>query len=256
MKQFAASETTIMRNLTPLLALVALTLIGCTEARTSDLVAEGPQGLFRPYTERDVSATEYRVAPPDKLSIKSPGIKEIEGMVTQIRPDGKISVNLLGEIYVTNKTPEEISKLLTDAATKYYNNPEVKVDIAEYASKFYQVFGTAVRDGGKKPYTGRNTVITALAEAGFTDDAWPQQVSVSRPARGAQPKATAIVDIKNMYMTGDMRQNYLLEEGDIIYVPDSPLASWRKNTNNIAGPLGQGIGTASGVQGIAPTSNK
>ena len=232
------------------LGLIVVGLIGCTQARQSDVVAEGPQGVFRPYTEKDVSATEYRVAPPDKLMIRAPGIKELDQFVTQIRPDGKISVNLLGEIYVANKTPEELNKLLTEAANKYYNNVEVKVEVAEYASKFYQVFGTAVRDGGKKPYTGRNTVISALAQAGFNEDAWPQQVSISRPAKNGQPRATAIIDMKKMYMTGDTSQNYLLEENDIVYVPDSPLASWEKNTRKLLGPL-TGIGGA--AQMATPT---
>src|SRR3982750_673706 len=101
-------------------------LPGCTQARQSDIQAEGPQGLFRPATEKDVSATEYRVAPPDKLQIRAPGIKELDQFVTTIRPDGKISVNLLGEVYVANKTPEELNKLLTEAATKYYNNVQIK----------------------------------------------------------------------------------------------------------------------------------
>src|SRR4051812_41915936 len=164
------------------LTLAAALLTGCTQARKSDIQAEGPQGLFRPATENEVSATEYRVAPPDKLQIRAPGIKELDQYITTIRPDGKISVNLLGEIYVAGKTPEELNKLISQTANKYYNNVEVKVEVSEYNSKFYQVFGTAVREGGKKPYTGRNTVISALAQAGFNEDAWPQQVSISRPA--------------------------------------------------------------------------
>jgi polysaccharide export outer membrane protein len=227
--------------------------LACTQARQSDLTAEGPQGVFRPATEMDVSAKEYRVAPPDKLAIRATTIPELKEFVTQIRPDGKISLNLLGETYVANKTPEEISKELTQAATKYYNNPDIRVEVSEYASKFYKIFGTAVRDAGNKPYTGRDTVISALAAAGFTDDAWPQQVSVSRPGKNGQPRSTAIVDIKHMYMTGDMRQNYILEEDDIIFVPDSPLASWRKTTMNIAGPLGTGAGAVGAVQSVGPT---
>lgn len=232
------------------LGLMFIALAGCQQARQSDPQAEGPQGVFRPATEHDVSATEYRVAPPDKLALRAPGIKELEGFVTQIRPDGKISINLLGEIYVANKTPEELSKLLTEVAAKYYTNVEVRVEVAEYASKFYQVFGTAVRDQGKKPYTGRNTVISALATAGFNEDAWPQQVSISRPAKNGQPRATAIIDMKSMYMTGDTRQNYLLEENDIVYVPNSPLAQWEKDTRKILGPL-TGIGGA--AQMATPT---
>ena len=241
-----------MKYLVTAVTLAAFALAGCNTARKSDLTAEGPQGLFRPATELDVTAKEYRVAPPDKLAIRATTIPELKEFVTQIRPDGKVAMNLLGEVYVTNKTPEEISKELTQLATKYYHNPDIRVEVAEYASKFYEVFGTAVHNGGRKPYTGRNTVISALAEAGFTDDAWPQQVSVSRPAKNGQPRATAIVDLKKMYMTGDMRQNYLLEEGDIVFIPDSPLATWRKTTENIAGPLGTGAGTVGAMQSVSP----
>src|SRR3954452_15187692 len=83
-------------------ALVAQ-VVGCTAARQSDLHAEGPSGVFRPASGQDVSATGYRVAPPDQWQIRAPGIKEMDGVVTTIRPDGKISVNMLREIYVANK---------------------------------------------------------------------------------------------------------------------------------------------------------
>src|SRR5688500_15274360 len=134
------------------LGMIGLLTVGCSQARHSDLVAEGPVGLFRPATEKDVAAIEYRVAPPDKLAIQAPGIKELDKLTTQIRPDGKISVNLLGDIFVAGKTPEEINKLLLDAANKYYNNADIKVEIVEYASKHYQIVGTSIRDQGKKPF--------------------------------------------------------------------------------------------------------
>ncbi|HSI36622.1 MAG: polysaccharide biosynthesis/export family protein [Phycisphaerae bacterium] len=232
---------------------VALVGLGCTQARESTMNAEGPQGVFRPAKEREVSATEYRVAPPDKLTLKAPGIKELDNITTQIRPDGKIAVNLLGEIYVANKTPIEISTLLTDAANKYYNNPDVKVEVSEYNSKFYFVMGVSAGGQGKKAYTGRDTVISALADAGLSDDAWPEQIALSRPAKPGQERATAIINLKHIQMTGDMRQNYILEEGDIVFVDDSPLASWRKTTENIAGPIGSGTGAVGGVQSVGPT---
>jgi len=239
-----------MRRAVCVVGLVLFMVTGCESARKSDVQAEGPQGLFRPATEKEVSATEYRVAPPDKLAIKAPGIKELEGLVTQIRPDGKISVNLLGEVYVAGKTPEEISKSLTEAANKYYNNADIKVEVSDYQSKHYNVIGTNIHDQGKKPFTGRDTVISALASAGFTNDSWPQQVALSRPAKNGQPRATAIIDFKEMAMTGDMHQNYLLEENDIIYIPNSPLTQLRINTNNILGPIGSGVGTVGSVQGV------
>jgi polysaccharide export outer membrane protein len=223
----------------------ALSLVaGCVHERRSD-----PQAaqVFRPATERDVSATEYRVAPPDKLFIRAAGIKELDQQVALIRPDGKIQVNLLGEFYVAGRTPQEIGQSLTRAGAPFYNDPQIQVDVAEYNSKFYCVFGTAVRDGGRKPYTGRNTVVAALAAAGFTDDAWPQQVSLSRPAKGAQPRATAIIDMTQVFLHGDTSQNFLIEEGDVIYVPDGPLADFSKTVRKVLSPLTVIAGTAGTV---------
>jgi protein involved in polysaccharide export with SLBB domain len=231
-----------------ILAMLSLVtfLIGCTEARQSD---PGASTTFKHSTLQDVSAKEYRVAPPDKLSIRAEGVKELEA-VTTIRPDGKIQINLVGEFYVAGKTPEEIAQILTTAAAKYYNGATVQVEVAEFNSKFYTVFGTAVRSGGRKPYTGRDTVIAALASAGFNEDAWPQQIHISRPA-GNGGHTTAIVDMKTMYTTGDTTQNYLLEEGDIIFVPDSPLTAFEKTARKVLTPFSAIAGTA---QTVTPVS--
>jgi polysaccharide export outer membrane protein len=235
--------------------MVAAGVLGCG-GRSSDPIAEGPAGVFRPATSMDVSATEYRVAPPDKLLILASGIKEVESTVT-IRPDGMIQLNPVGEVYVAGMTPGEIGRVLTAAVAKYYNNATVRVDVAEYNSKSYTVFGTAVRDGGRKPYTGRDTVIYALASAGFTEDAWPQQVHVSRPRAGANGEpATAIVDMTAVYLRGDTRQNYLLQEGDVIYVPDSPLVAWNKAVVRVVGPFTGVTGGVSAAQGVRPAAAK
>ena len=80
-----------------------------------------------------------------------------------------IQLNLIGEISVAGKTPKEIGQLITAASSRYFNNLDIQVDVAEYNSKFYAVFGTAVRQPGRKAYTGRDTVISAVAAAGFNE---------------------------------------------------------------------------------------
>jgi polysaccharide export outer membrane protein len=239
-----------------LLALVMFCLVGCVESRTSDPGAEGPKGVFRAATTMDVSATEYRVAPPDKLVIHASGIEKLDGVTVTIRPDGKILLNLVGELYVAGKTPTEIGKELSVAAERYYNGPTVQVDVAEYNSKFYEVFGTAVREPGRKAYTGRNTVIAALCEAGFNQDSWPQQVHVSRPPKEGRSHVTAIIDMTSVYLCGDTSQNYLLEEGDIIFVPDSPLKVWEKGAKKLLDPFTGGAGAVSAAQTAAPGAKR
>ena len=101
---------------------------------------------------------------------------------------------------------------------------------------------------GQYAYTGRDTVVTALAQAGLAETAWPQQVRVSRPAKeGSQDRATAVVDFKHVYQTGDLAQNYLLEEGDIIEIPYSPLSAWDAKTRRLLGPLTGTAGAAAAI---------
>lgn len=225
-----------MRIVIALSVLSCLT-IGCSASRQSTANAEGADGVFHRATEHEVSTREYRVDPPDEIIIKAPNIKELDQQKQKVRPDGKVSFNLLGEVYVAGLTPTEINDLLRKLAEKYYTNPDIKIEVIAN-SKFYYVFGHGVAKQGRFPYTGRDTIITALAEAGFNESAWPQQVRLSRPSKtpGELP-ATAVIDFKKVYSYGELTQNYLMEEGDLIEIPFSPLSAWDFKTRRILGPL-------------------
>jgi polysaccharide export outer membrane protein len=221
-----------------LLFITAGLLVGCTPSHVSTPGAEGPDGVFIEATPHDVSDVEYIVDPPDEITILSPDIKEIDRYKMVVRPDGKISVDLLGDVMVRGCTPQEISKKLSDLAAKYYMHPDIKAEVVAN-SKFYYVVGAGVEHPGKRPYTSNDSIIRAIADAGFNDGAWPQQVWLCRPGKNAQ----AVVDFKKMFETGDLSQNYRLEEGDIIEVRDSPRMKfhqdwdYRKDVDHFIGEI-------------------
>jgi polysaccharide export outer membrane protein len=210
--------------------------VGCQSSRRSTPNAEGPDGVFHHATDHQVSTREYRVDPPDEVIIKAPNIKELHEQRQRVRPDGKISLNLLDEVYVAGLTPSEINALLKKLVSKYYDNPDIKVEVVAN-SKFYYVFGFGVHQQGRYAYTGRDTVIGALAEAGFNNEAWPEQVLVSRPGKNGEHNATAVVDFTKIWGYGDLSQNYLLEEGDIIEVRLSKLAKFNRNLTQMISPI-------------------
>jgi polysaccharide biosynthesis/export protein len=236
-----------MKYLTALV-LVASFCTACQPERQSDPNAPA---VFRRATPHEVAATEYRIAPPDKLLIRAPGLKELDNLTPTIRPDGRIALNLLGEIDVNHQTPAELSAKLNTLAARYYATPDIRVELLEPHSKFYAVTGIPLRNGGRKPFTGRDTVIAALVDSGFTPDTWPQQVHLSRPDAWHETHTTVIIDFKHMSETGDLTQNYLLNEGDILYVKNSPLAQFRVTTQNLLAPINQSAGTA---QTLSPTA--
>ena len=223
--------------------------VGCGGKRYSTDNAEGPKGIFHHAESHQVATREYRVDPPDEIIVKAPNIKELDGQKQKVRPDGKITLNLLDEVYVAGMTPNQINELLKKLVSRYYENPDLKVEVIA-ASKFYYIFGEGVVKQGRYAYTGRDTVITALAQAGFDDDAWPEQVSVSRPGKNGHENATAIVDFKKIFETGTLQQNYLLEEGDIIHVRFDPLADFNRKAEKVLSPFFAGadvVGSATVV---------
>jgi polysaccharide export outer membrane protein len=225
------------------LSLSVVLLAGCESERVSTPNAEGDNGVFHRATQHVVSSAEYRIDPPDEIVVKAPNVKELDGQKQKVRPDGKVSLNLLGEVYVAGLTPTEVNDLLQKLTKQYYTNADVKVEVIAN-SKFYYVFGQGVAGQGRFPYTGRDTVVTALANAGFDNKAWPQQVRLSRPGKNGQDNATAVVDFTKIWGYGDLSQNYLLEEGDIIQIPYSPLWKWNERTTQVLGPITGTAGAA------------
>ena len=228
----------------------ACILFGCTEKLKSTPNAEGDQGVFKVASGHDTSVNEYIVDPPDEIQIKAPNIKEIDGAKQVVRTDGKISLNLLQEVKVSGLTPAQIQKVLVELATKYYSNPDIKIEVVAN-SKFYTIFGRGSTTGGKKPYTGNDTVIKALAESGMNENAWPQQVIVTRPGKGGAKPAVAIVNFMKIQQTGDLSQNYVLNQDDIITIPDSPLASFNFKFTQVLGPLTGASEAGGSVRGAA-----
>src|SRR5690349_9063234 len=69
-----------------------------------------------------VTSTDYRMAPPDVITIQSKRVREINGHTEQIRPDGKITLPLLGSVFVAGKTSEEVSADLQQRARDFYED--------------------------------------------------------------------------------------------------------------------------------------
>jgi polysaccharide export outer membrane protein len=170
-----------------------------------------------------VSTGHYTVAPPDVIAFHAPGAGEIDGVVQRVRPDGKVALRLLGEVQVAGLTTQEIAEKLKAQLSRYYIEPEVVVEVAKYNSQQYFVFGE-VANPGPKPYTGRDTLVKALAAAHPTFLAWRSQIRVVRPDSSGGESKVIIVDLDRMVHSGDVEQNVLLQPGDIIEVPPTPLA--------------------------------
>ncbi len=219
---------------------------GCFSSNPSDIKA------FVKPAQVTVTAKDYILHPPDEIEIHCSKVPEIHLQSQQIRPDGKVSFEALGEIEAAGKTPRELAELLREKTLLLYaltgENP-VDVRIVVYKSKVYYVLGQ-VHFQGPKVSTGRDTVLTALAQAQPTVLAWIERIQVIRPSadKNVKPKIFE-VNYDRMIAHGDTSKNVLLQEGDIIYVPPTVLAAVAMKMEEFVRPIGRAFSTVNIVQG-------
>lgn len=186
----------------------------------------------------DLPSTVYRVAPPDKLRFVAPRVKEIDGQAVVVRSDGNISLNLIGQLKVSGLTPAEISELVVQRLSQYYkaDSIDVSVQVAEFKSRVYYVMGQVLVPG-IKPYTGTDTILKVLSDAKLNEKAWPQRVVIVRPNDDVNVKQRVTVNLKEMYEKGETRQNFLIEAGDVVYIPPSPVAEVAATFKKVLFPI-------------------
>lgn len=206
----------------PVLVLTVIGLTGCFSSRPEDIEA-----FLRPH-QVSVTSDKYVLQPPDEIEVHCSRVPEIHLQRQRIRPDGMVSFEALGELKVAGKTPAEAADALKEKAAQLYTlpgNSPIDVRIAVYLSKVYYVLGQVDRPG-PKVYTGRDTLLSALAQAGPNPMAWEERVQVIRPSadENVRPKIFE-VNFEYMIAHGDTSKDVLLQEGDIIYVPPTVLAA-------------------------------
>jgi polysaccharide export outer membrane protein len=177
-----------------------------------------PRGLSAadPPSRADTSpiSGDYRLGAGDKLRIEVYKDSQVSQSV-QIRPDGKITLPLVGDIEATEKTPLELRDEITKALREYMTNPVVTVIVVEALSA--QVFVTGeVAKSGPVPIHGPLNVVQAIAMAGGFND-WAKRKDIRILRQGPTGLQTIHFNYKDA-IEGEARPVYL-KAGDTIVVP-------------------------------------
>lgn len=163
---------------------------------------------------------DYVIDPPDVIEVfvkDNEAISDKNGIA--IGPDGKVSLPLVGQVQVGGRTVAEVTAELKQRYSKFIRDAEVNVRVREFRSKWIYVDGEVQRPG-RYPYTGSDSVINAVAQAGFlTRRASPNGIHVAR----GNPNDPEIypVRMKDIVVDDDSRTNWTLAPEDIVYVPPS-----------------------------------
>ncbi len=220
----------IRRNLlATVLLLAAFSVVGCGPPKYTDYED------FLPEPRPIVAGKPYVIEPPDTVQIIAPSAPEIHNQNLQLRPDGYITLHLIGDIFAAGKTPTQLGAEIEERILKYYQDVTVQVNITGFNSKFFYFAGEM--GAGPRRFTGRDTLLHAVLSAGIPPTAWPEKAVVLRPNERRELIRRMSVDLREMYETGDLRYNAVLEEGDIVWVPINPFAAIGRFVQNLLSPV-------------------
>ena len=160
---------------------------------------------------------EYVIGKEDVLAVQVWREPELSRMVA-VRPDGNISLPLVGEVAAAGKTPVQLQKTLTDMLGTYMTAPDVSVIVQDARSQRFSILGQVMRPGAY-PLSKPMTVLDALALAGgFRDFAKSEKMFILRiNADGSRKRI--LVSYKKLISVKGMNQNVELQVRDTLVIP-------------------------------------
>jgi polysaccharide export outer membrane protein len=218
---------------------VALGLAGVLSACATDHAFEPP-----PPPE----SVPYRVGPPDQLLITILPDPPIERTAT-VRPDGMISIDLVGDVPAAGRTTEEIAGDIQERIARFKRDAAVNVSLSASLSTEVTLIGE-IRNV-TFPLQRETRLVEAIGIAG----------GVGRLANKDQIRIIRVEDGKTQILTanldgiehGDLSTNYLLRGGDIIVVPPTSLAQAGYWVQGVFFPFQQILGIGSSVGATVAT---
>jgi len=171
-------------------------------------------------TPEHVLTQEYRIGVDDQIQITVWG-NDALSVNMPVRPDGKVSMPLIGDVQAGALTSEEMSGQIAEKLSEYMRNPNVTVQVTELRSHEYlsrvRITG-AVATQTSLPYRQGMTILDlVLAAGGVTEFAAPARTLLQRTV-DSEAKVYEI-NLDRLLNKGDVQSNIRLAPGDTVTVP-------------------------------------
>ena len=192
---------------------LSLSVVLTVAALVAPAFAQAPPSLSS-------GSADYRVGSDDVFEVTVFGEDELSRTV-QVAGDGSISLGLLDAVFVEGLTAKQIEGKLELLYKEYLKSPKVFVTIKEYKSQAIQVFG-GVRTPGQHRLTGPTKVLDVLSGAGGISEIGGQKAFLLQKQKdkdGSPVFESIEVDLHKLLAEGDTKQNHVVKDGDVLYVP-------------------------------------
>jgi len=190
--------------------------IGCSAPQTQ--ITSAPASLAIQPTK----SAKYIIQPGDELDVKFFYNPELNESI-KVRPDGKISLQLVDDVQAEGLAPAELDQKLTDLYSKELKKPVVTVIVKTFSAQKIYVGGEVGRQGLLNLSPGTNALQAVFEAGGFLDSAMPAETLVIRKGEDNRPIPVKI-NLENALQNQGDDSNIALMANDVIYVPKSPIA--------------------------------
>jgi len=174
-------------------------------------------------TERNSSETigEYNIGVDDTININVWRNPELS-VTVPVRPDGKISMPLIGDVHAAGRTPQDVAKAIQAKLKNFVRDPNVTLMVTGLVSNEYltrlRITGAVANPSSLNYRQGMTVLDAILASGSINDFASPNNTKLYRKIMGK----VRIIDIYlgDILYKGELETNIELRPGDILTVPE------------------------------------
>lgn len=163
----------------------------------------------------------YLVGPGDSVNVFVWRNPEVSGTFP-VRPDGKMTMNLVEDLPASGKTPTQLARDIEKALSKYIQEPIVTVIVAGGIGPFDQqirVIGEAAQPQALNYREHMSLVDLMISVGGLTEFAAGNKAYILRTAKGKQERIG--VRLEDLVKDGDISANVDMRPGDVLVIPES-----------------------------------
>ncbi len=195
---------------------LVLVLLIALHAGFAGCLREGVQ-----YPGSSIPPAEFLIGPEDVLVVTVWRNQDLSKEVV-VKPDGKISLPLIGDVQAAGLTTVDLSKQVAERLAEFVSNPTVSVQVKEVNSYYIFVLGEVTKPG-KIVLKSFTSVLQGISLAGgFTTFASRGNVHVLRMVKNGTGETKQVmipVPYNDLVKGRNLEGNIILKAGDVIVVP-------------------------------------
>ena len=192
---------------------------------------------------------KYTLGPEDVVTLEIRRHPEFSGTY-EINSEGKIQYKFVGDIAAAGMTKNEFREKLVKILSVYVVEPTIDVTIAAYRSKVFYVIGEVGRPGKYYMMADEIPVREAVVQAGLPLlSAKAGSAKLITPDTSGKP-TTKKINLDKILYKGDLKGNFLMRPGDVLYVPATFLTKVMRTISPVAAPVATAAGTESSAYSL------